>query len=421
MRVIVTGTFEMELVRTANRLSICIVLSSTTLLGGCLLNDPVDDEPSSNINPPTSSNLAPVISGTPPQVIRVGVNYSFVPEASDANADTLSFQIVNQPNWSSFNANTGQLSGVPFLGSEGMYSDIEIQVSDGQMSTQLPPFSITVESTTAENMPPEISGNAPPSVTVGNNYLFAPAASDPDGDQLTYSIVNQPSWSTFDLNSGRLTGTPQTADIGTYTGIAISISDGVLTASSPAFSITVNASNNPPSISGTPPSMAVVGQQWSFVPTASDPDGDNVTFSISNRPSWATFSQSNGSLSGTPQSGDVGVHSNIQITVSDGTNTTDLPAFSVDVSQIATGTATLSWTAPTTNNDGSPLNNLAGFRVYYGTSVGNYPNQVSISNPGLTTTVVDNLAPGTYYFVSTAISSQGVESNFSNVAQKTIN
>ncbi len=64
---------------------------------------------------------------------------------------------------------------------------------------------------------------------------------------------------------------------------------------------------------------------------------------------------------------------------------------------------------------------LAGFKICYGTSPSNYPNEITIDNPGITTHVVDNLTPNTWYFVSTAFNSSGVESDVSNVATKTIN
>jgi len=108
------------------------------------------------------------------------------------------------------------------------------------------------------------------------------------------------------------------------------------------------------------------------------------------------------------------------ITFSDGTATASLPSFSIAVMAVATGSATLNWMSPTTNTDGSPLTNLAAYRVRWGTTQGNYTSSVRLDNPGLATYVVDGLAPGTYYFVVTAISSTGAESQFSNVASKTI-
>ena len=87
---------------------------------------------------------------------------------------------------------------------------------------------------------------------------------------------------------------------------------------------------------------------------------------------------------------------------------------------VATGSATLSWNPPTTNTDGSPLTNLAGYKVYWGTSQGSYPNSVTLMNPGLTSYVVENLAPGTYFFVATALNSISAESAFSAAGSKTI-
>jgi len=74
-----------------------------------------------------------------------------------------------------------------------------------------------------------------------------------------------------------------------------------------------------------------------------------------------------------------------------------------------------------TNEDGSVLDDLAGYRVYYGASSGSYPNSITVNNPGIASYVVDNLLPGTYYFVVTAYDTSGNESDYSNQASKAIN
>ena len=178
--------------------------------------------------------------------------------------------------------------------------------------------------------------------------------------------------------------------------------------------------NQAPTISGSPPTSVTQGMASSFTPTGADADGNALTFSITNAPAWATFNSSTGRLSGTPTNAQVGTYSNITISVSDGTASASLPAFSIQVVGTATGSATLSWTPPTQNTDGSALSNLAGYRVYWGTSQGSYPNSVTISNPGLATYVVDQLTPARWYFVVTAYSSSGVESSPSNVASKQV-
>lgn len=79
------------------------------------------------------------------------------------------------------------------------------------------------------------------------------------------------------------------------------------------------------------------------------------------------------------------------------------------------GQATLSWTVPDENTDGTALTNLAGFRIYYGTSTDAMNAVVDIPSVGITTYVLDNLAVGTYYFSIRAYNSDGTESALSNI------
>jgi len=180
-------------------------------------------------------------------------------------------------------------------------------------------------------------------------------------------------------------------------------------------------SNGAPTISGNPASAVKMGEAYSFTPSTSDPEGDTLTFSVQNMPLWARFESATGQLSGIPTLGDVGTYNGITISVSDGPNSASLAAYSISVTQVSLGSATLSWTLPTQNEDGSPLTDLAGFKIYYGTNSGSYSTPIRIDNPGITTYVVENLTPTTYYFVSAAFNSSDVESAFSNEAIKVVN
>ena len=108
------------------------------------------------------------------------------------------------------------------------------------------------------------------------------------------------------------------------------------------------------------------------------------------------------------------------ITVSDGVAQASLPPFTITVQAVATGSALLTWIPPTQNTDGTSLTNLAGYKFYWGPALGNYPSSHTEMNAGLTSFVVEDLAPGTYFFVVTALNSALVESQFSNVATKTV-
>ena len=85
------------------------------------------------------------------------------------------------------------------------------------------------------------------------------------------------------------------------------------------------------------------------------------------------------------------------------------------------GTALVSWMPPTENTDGSPLTNLAGFKVRYGTSPGSYSDTLTINNPGLSSYLVEGLRAADWYFVMTAFNSSGIESAYSPEVYKTIN
>jgi hypothetical protein len=274
----------------------------------------------------------------------------------------------------------------------------------------------------AQNRPPAISGQPATTVQAGERYEFAPVASDLDNDPITFSVSQKPAWATFDGNTGRLSGTPQAGDAGTYDGITITASDGELSSSIGPFAITVKTSNGAPSISGSPPRTVAVGERYAFRPAVSDPDSTVFRFEIAGKPAWASFDVLTGSLTGTPAEGDIGTYTGIEISVTDGIDTATLPAFSIEVvaAGTATGSVTLSWTPPTQNEDGSQLTDLAAYRILWSRDGGTLSNSVRINNPSVTRYVVENLTPGTYEFTATAINSAGVESRFSNAITKII-
>jgi hypothetical protein len=113
---------------------------------------------------------------------------------------------------------------------------------------------------------------------------------------------------------------------------------------------------------------------------------------------------------------------NIVISVNDGQYTTSLPAFAIEVKAAPTvGSATLSWVPPKTNVDGTPVTNLAGFRIAYGQNSGSLTQSVTVASPTITSAAIENLSSGTWYFAVKAYTTTGVESDLSNLASKTVN
>ncbi len=180
------------------------------------------------------------------------------------------------------------------------------------------------------------------------------------------------------------------------------------------------AGNSPPQIHGVPQPVVLHDTPYVFQPEATDDDGDILHFSISNAPPWATFETTTGRLEGTPSAADIGLYPDIVIAVTDGADDAALGPFSIEVTAVAGGSAELSWEAPTENEDGSPLTDLAGYKIYWGTQPDEYTNSVTIDNPAVLTYVLENLVPATYYFVATAFNAEGSESDPSEMVSVTI-
>jgi hypothetical protein len=181
-----------------------------------------------------------------------------------------------------------------------------------------------------------------------------------------------------------------------------------------------SAKNRAPQINGNAKPEAPSDQFYDFRPSTSDPDGDKLVFSISNKPPWAKFDRKAGRLTGTPADRDIGIYTGITIVVSDKRASTALPEFEIAVIKSASGVVTLSWTPPTQNEDGSALQDLAGYRIYAGTDPDSLSRVIVLGNPGLTRYVVENLTPATWHFAMTSFNRDGQESRRSATVSKPI-
>ncbi len=164
------------------------------------------------------------------------------------------------------------------------------------------------------NLPPTISGLPGTTVDVGNVYSFVPEATGPEApDALSFSIVNKPTWASFDTSTGVLTGKPVVADTGTTSNVTVSVSDGNNTVELDPFDLTVEFDNNAPIVANAVANQnATEDSTYSFavpVNTINDVDavaGDSLTWSAIGLPSWLSFDSTTRVLSGIPLQAHVG-------------------------------------------------------------------------------------------------------------------
>jgi hypothetical protein len=288
-----------------------------------------------------------------------------------------------------------------------------------------------------------ISGSPGDSVTVGHEFAFKPSAEDSDHRALMFAISHKPSWARFDTRTGELSGKPSASHVGTYRDIVIAASDGWRTAKLPEFALHVLPEPVPPkprvpapkptptptpdpTIAGTPATSDVAGSAYSFQPTASGPSGLSLAFSVKNKPSWANFSIATGRLSGTPAATQAGTYADIIVSVSDGKASAALPGFSITVKppgstqpQPGSGSAVINWTPPTDNVNGTPLTNLAGVRIYYGTTESNLNHSVQLAS-NQTSYTISNLTAGVWYFGGVSVTTAGEQSPMSSIVGASI-
>jgi hypothetical protein len=178
-------------------------------------------------------------------------------------------------------------------------------------------------------------------------------------------------------------------------------------------------------ISGTPPATATVGKEYYFVPVVHNAIQAQLQFAYISRPAWSSDYRGSGAIIGTPTA--PGVYPNIQIQAWDGEHFAVTAPFTITV--LAAGTtapppsaaaATVIWSKPTQNADGTPLTNLAGYIVRYGTQVEALTEQIPVPSPDTTRLEIDDLPSGTWYFEVAAVNTADTESEFSSAASDAI-
>jgi hypothetical protein len=92
----------------------------------------------------------------------------------------------------------------------------------------------------------------------------------------------------------------------------------------------------------------------------------------------------------------------------------------VSVTPATTGSATLTWAAPTVNTNGTSVTPLVGYTIYYGTTEGALTQSTVVSGASTLTDTITGLTPGTWYFAVAADAADGTQSAMSEIGSKTI-
>jgi LmbE family N-acetylglucosaminyl deacetylase len=272
------------------------------------------------------ANVAPVLTNPGNQSGTVGTALSLQLGASDADGDTLGYAAVGLPAGLTINTSTGRISGTPITPGT---SNVTIAVSDGRGGSDTDSFNWTIA---PANIPPVVTNPGNQSGIVGTAVSLQIAATDANGDILTYNASGLPAGLSINAATGRISGMPNS--IGSA-NVNVTVNDGRGGSDSTAFTWSVLPAppvNVAPVLTNPGSQTGTVGEAVSLQILASDANGDSLGYSAGNLPAGLAIDTSTGRISGvTTTAGS----SSVTIVVSDGRGGSD--------------TATFTWTVVTTN------------------------------------------------------------------------
>jgi len=261
----------------------------------------------------SKADLPPILEPIGNKTVNSNETLEIKLSALEPNGQTVTYSVYNEPKGASFDPVSGIFKWTPLNSDVGVHKDIKFTVSDGLLED-----SETIDiKVVFKNRPPIIKpiGN----LTVNENELLTVsfAVYDPDGDDIFCTVFNAPEGSLFDSLTNTFTWIPDYSQAGVYDNIRFEVSDGGLSAFE-IIQITVNNVNRPPVLNPIGNITAEKGEVVKINLSATDPDGDALTFKVYNAPEGAEIDPIANVFTWMPDYSIGGVYSGIRFVVSDG-------------------------------------------------------------------------------------------------------
>jgi RHS repeat-associated protein len=250
------------------------------------------------------ANQVPRYTSVPPPAVTVSNPWSYNIGVIDDDGDPFDLALIEHP--ATMTLVGSVLNWTPTSGDVG-YHGVRVRTEDSRGGRAEQVFQILVE----ENVPnrtPVFYSVPMTSLASGTDYLYVPDVRDPDGDTLAFQMLTPPPGFAVDPANG--TVSYPTIPDGVYS-LELEADDGNGGVAVQRFDLSVGltpANPSAPMILTTPPSVAVVGQTYQYFPSAYDPDGDPLTFSLPTAPSGIEINSANGHITWVPTTNQIGAH-----------------------------------------------------------------------------------------------------------------
>lgn len=264
--------------------------------------------------PPDSSPILNLIGN---QTANEAQPLQFHVSATDPDGHALTYSASNLPAGATFDASTATFSWTPSFDQSGIYPNVLFTVTDNGTPPMQASEAITITVGNV-NRPPVLAPIGDKAGVENALLQFAVTASEPDGEQFSITASNLPRGASFNPVSGTFAWTPDYDQAGNFV-VTFLASDNAVPAGVTSESITITLSNV-----NRPPVLAPIGnravgesQTLQFTLSATDPDGNALSYSAANLPLGATFDPATGIFSWTPDFSQAGNYPNVEFTVSD--------------------------------------------------------------------------------------------------------
>jgi RHS repeat-associated protein len=244
-----------------------------------------------------AANFAPEITSEPKYLTNLDRFYQYQATATDPDGDAFFWELLDAPEGMVIDAETGAVSWQPELTQVGEHT-ITLQATDtlGAFATQT--FTLKVRGT---NTPPQITSTPPTQIGIEQPYRYQIEATDIEGDRITYKLGSHPNGMTIDADTGELLWTPESDQLGNHeVELLVQDRQGGVGSQTYTLVVTSRAVNQAPTITSTPRFWADVANGYQYQLTASDPNGDILTYSVLAGPTGMTVDAATGSLQWQP-------------------------------------------------------------------------------------------------------------------------